>query len=294
MSNTLLLVVMGALGAIVGSFLNVVIYRLPRPGLTITRPRRSFCPNCGAAIRWHDNIPIVSYFILGGRCRSCRQPLALRYLVVEAATAALFLLLVVAHPPAESEALGGGSAARLGLLLVYLWVLSAAVAITGIDWDFKIIPDQITLPLAVGLPFACALLPASQGSACGWVFRQLLDAGLHPSLAAYTSSVGGELVGIFFLWGLVVLFSWILRKQAMGLGDVKYLGVIGGLCGPERALAAFGVACVVGAVVGVPVRLLRGDREIPFGPFLSVGLTLMILAGEPVVDFMLHWPERVA
>jgi leader peptidase (prepilin peptidase)/N-methyltransferase len=307
----IVLVVCAVLGAAVGSFLNVVIHRLPDPNLSVSSPRRSFCPRCKSAIAWYDNLPILSYFILLGRCRSCHLPIPLRYLVVEILTACLFLFFAAARLPS-------GDASRLTgtdllVLAIQLAVVASAIAITWIDWDLKIIPDEITLPGCVLLPFLSALAPALQDHPHAWTFHQL-SAVTSPPIAGYLTATIGELAGMGALLVLVSVFSRLIplywralrrmrkaagqptssdeipsRVEAMGLGDVKYLALIGAAVGPEGAFLCFLLACLVGALVGVVFRFVTGDREVPFGPFLSVGLIAIMLAGEQLIQGLTHF-----
>jgi leader peptidase (prepilin peptidase)/N-methyltransferase len=307
----MVLVVSAVLGAAVGSFLNVVIHRLPDPALTVCSPRRSFCPQCKAAIAWYDNLPILSYFLLLGRCRSCQHPIPLRYLVVELVTACLFLFFAALHVPVG----GGSKLAPTDLLVlgIQFAVVAAAIAITWIDWDLKIIPDEITLPGCILLPFLSALAPALQDHPYAWTFRRLETVMSRP-VAAYLTATIGEVVGMVALLVLVLVFSRLIplywrgmrrarkamgattpsdeipaRVEAMGLGDVKYLALIGAAVGPEGACLCFLLACMVGAFFGVIFRYVTGDREVPFGPFLSVGLIAIMIAGEQLVRGLLRF-----
>jgi len=235
-------------GLIVGSYLNVVIYRLPRRISTV-RPR-SRCPACGAPIRARDNLPLVSWVLLGGRCRDCSAAISPRYPLLEAATAGLFAL-AVARFGVTFDAL---AAALFAALLV---------ALAGIDVDHMILPDRITLP---GLALALALQPwLGWGSLAGGVAGALLGAGLLLALS-----------------GL-----WELAKgvEGMGLGDVKMLAMIGGLLGVRGVLVTLVVASLAGSLAGF-VLLARGSIELsgklPFGLFLALGGLVALFAGEPI------------
>jgi leader peptidase (prepilin peptidase)/N-methyltransferase len=244
----------GATGACVGSFLNVVIWRLPR-GESLSRPR-SRCPRCAAPIRWFDNVPVLSWLWLRARCRRCRAPISARYPLVEAATAALFLLVASRHAPAD----GGGAVALAATEAVFL---AALLAITFIDLDHRIIPDRITKP---GMAIACLLA--------------LLVPGLHSAtflpevtnrrLAGLLEAVAGLLVG----GGVILLVRWIgtkaLKKEAMGLGDAKLLAMIGALTSPVRALYALLLASLSGAVLGAFAVYARTRRPAPVAGTLAV------------------------
>jgi leader peptidase (prepilin peptidase)/N-methyltransferase len=246
------------LGLVVGSFLNVVIVRLPR-GESIVRPR-SRCPGCGSAIRWYDNIPVASWLALRGRCRACRRPIPVRYPVVELATALLFL----------------ATRLRFGwswLLPVRDWpFVSALVAISFIDLEHRIIPDVLSLGgLALGLLTAWfvpgfGLLPAFSGAAIGF---------------------GGFYA---FAW----LYQAITKRSGLGGGDVKLLAMLGAFLGPGGVFASVLISSVFGSVVGITWALLQRRAKvdegapkgtllhvaIPYGPFLVVGGLYYYLLGD--------------
>jgi leader peptidase (prepilin peptidase)/N-methyltransferase len=282
-----------ALGAVIGSFLNVVIYRLPRAeeGLTVAYPAQSFCPQCKEPIRGYDNVPIISYFVLAGKCRKCKAKIPLRYFFVELFTATLFALLAIRHEP------------HYALAAVYAAVTAALIACTFIDIDLQIIPDKIDIPGMVLAPLASALVPTLHGrvDANGvWTFR---DLGVHvlslnvdvpvplgePRLAAALSSVVGIAAGAGVIWVIGVLGSVVFRKEAMGFGDVKLLGMIGGFIGWKGVLIALLLACFAGAVIGVIVKLATKDPYIPFGPFLSLGALCMMAARAEVEHVIYVW-----
>jgi leader peptidase (prepilin peptidase) / N-methyltransferase len=225
----------GALfGALLGSFVNVVIHRLPRE-MSLVRPR-SHCPGCGAPIAFYDNIPLVSYFVLGGRCRRCRAPIAARYPLVEALGAGL---------------VGGvvWLAASPGMALAWAAFALALLAVLFIDYDFQIIPDVITLPgIALGLVAAV------------WGPLPVKDAliGL---------AVGGG--------GLLLVaegYRRIARREGLGLGDVKLMAMVGAFLGWHGALATLVLGSFAGSLVGVAlIASRRGTRltALPFGSFLA-------------------------
>lgn len=232
-------------GLTVGSFLNVVIWRLPRGGLF--EKRRSHCPRCDAAIAWRDNLPLVSWLRLGGRCRACRAPISVRYPLVEALTGALFLLAHLARRPDLP-----GSA----LLAAFL---AALVAISFIDLDHRIIPDRITKP---GILLAVALAPWSGLHPPDWI------AGTKPALSALLHAGAGAAVGAGVVLAIRAVGSWILKKEAMGLGDVKLLGLIGGVVGPLQVLYALSLGCLAGALIGG--LMFAWGRRRPMGCVVTV------------------------
>lgn len=237
------------IGSIVGSFLNVVIYRVPR-GESVVRPP-SACPACGTRLRARDNIPVLGYLLLRGRCRYCSAPISPRYPTVEVLAGLLPLLVF----------------ARFGLgreLLVY-WPLSyVLLVISFIDLDLRIIPDKVTLP----------------GIAVGLVVAPLVG------LTGFWESLIGILVGGGALYLIGVLGELILRKESMGGGDVKLAAMLGAFLGWKIILLALFSAFLVGAVVGVAAMAGKSkdwDHAVPFGPFIALGAVLALLWGEPLL-----------
>lgn len=230
-------------GLVVGSFLNVVIWRLPR-GENLSRPR-SHCPGCGSLIRWFDNVPLVSWVLLRGRCRHCHASIAVRYPLVELLTGVLFLLAWRTAPD---------TATAISMAVF----LAALVAITWIDIDHRIIPDAITKPGMVIFIVAAGLndLHLHGPGAHAWVgHKPVLDQILNAGLGC---AVGAGTVGLIRLLG-----SWVLRKEAMGLGDVKLLGMVGAAVGPLYCLYALALACLCGAVIGGVLFAVGKRRPMP-------------------------------
>ena len=240
-----------AAGLIIGSFLNVCIVRLPADE-SIVAPR-SHCRSCKEPLAWYDNVPLLGWAALRGRCRHCSAPISLRYPLVEAVTAGLFAVLVTHGFPARE-------------LFLYLALVSALIVITFIDFDHFIIPDAITLPSILVAPaFAFAVG--------------------HVSV---TDSALGIVVGGGILWSVAALYERIRKQEGMGFGDVKLLAMIGGFQGWVGALFALLVAAVLGSVVGVAVitaRRGRLDSAIPFGPFLTGGSLVYLLWGPELIDW---------
>ena len=236
-------------GLLLGSFLNVVAYRLPRNERLGND--RSRCPSCATQIRAFDNVPVLSWLLLGGRCRSCDAPISARYPLVEAGTAALLAAVVAVHH-ADTPRLA------LGLVLVAL-----LVPIALIDLDRRLIPNRLTGPGAVlAVAIGLALDPAGQPERL----------------------VAGAAAAAFFL------VAALLRPGGMGMGDVKLAGVIGLFLGAS-VIPALLIALVLGTAVGAVViaRLGAAGRKVavPFGPFLAAGAVLGLLAGEPLIDWYL-------
>ncbi len=265
-------------GLLVGSFLNVVILRLPKrlmhdwrcqcrellgmeggdepepPGLVV---KRSHCPDCGATIRARDNIPVLSWLLLRGRCRDCGTRISFRYPLVELATA-LLSVAVIWHFGISPEGLGA---------LVLTWALIAA---TGIDFDHQLLPDQITLPLM-------------------WLGLFLnLWLGLFASLE---EAVIGALAGYLTLWSVFHLFKLITGKEGMGYGDFKLLAALGAWLGWHVLPLIILLAALVGTVVGVALMILaRHGRNVPiaFGPYLAAAGWIALIWGDRIVDFWLY------
>ena len=256
---TLAVVLLGALGLVVGSFLNVVIARVPS-GASIVRPR-SACPRCGAPITARDNVPLLSWLILRGRCRDCRGPISVRYPLVE-------LLTGVLWAATASWCLVGGDLPHLALLPTLLVVGSAGVALISIDIDHQRLPDVIVLPLypLVGIGLVGAGLLSGD-----WPIERSLA-----SAALWLAAVGG-------IW-------LVSRGRAMGLGDVKLaplLGLVLGWIGWGPAVIGLGSAWIAGGCVAAALLATRraGRRQaVAFGPFLIIGFWLGSFLGAPLLD----------
>jgi leader peptidase (prepilin peptidase)/N-methyltransferase len=252
--HILLPVVAGLLGLVIGSYLNVVIHRLPR-GLSTVTPRSS-CPACGAPIRARDNVPLVSWLLLGGRCRACGAPISWRYPAIEAVTALLFVACAVRFGPTPAAA-----AAALFCALM--------VALAAIDAEHLILPDRLTLP---GIAAGLLLAP--------WV------AGLGFLDALFGALLGAGL--LLALWG-----GWYLlrREEGMGLGDVKMLALIGAFLGVKGVLVALFFAALSGALAGLALMWRKGvglKAKLPFGAFLALGGIVSLFAGRPLADWYLR------
>ncbi|MCA1614436.1 MAG: prepilin peptidase [Acidobacteria bacterium] len=265
------LVFVTALGAMIGSFLNVVIHRVPREE-SIVFPN-SRCPSCGTAIRPYDNVPVLSWVALRGRCRSCRSPIAARYPAVEALTAALFALVLLRD---------GVSVA----LLPDLVFVAALVALIFIDAEHMILPDVITLP-GFGLALvARVLLPNLDG-------LSFLAAGTLAGWPDWAVSLAGALLGALAGGGTLWLLGWLWERlrgvEAMGLGDVKMMFMVGAYLGWPLTVLTLFLAVVSGSVAGIALMLWRRDRDmqmlLPFGIFLGTGAVIALLAGRPIVDW---------
>jgi leader peptidase (prepilin peptidase)/N-methyltransferase len=240
-----------AMGAILGSFLNVLIYRLPR-GESIVRPP-SACPECGRRITPRDNIPIVSYLILRGRCRHCKAVISSRYPVVELLAGLVPVLLLWRY--------GLGREALVLCLLSYVLIV-----VSFIDLDLRIIPDRVTLPgIAVGLILAPYL-----------------------GLTTFGGSLLGAVVGGGALYLIAIAGTAAFGKESMGGGDIKLAAMLGAFLGWQAVLLLLFVAFLSGAVAGAILLAVRGkdcEHAIPFGPFIAFGTLLAVVWG----DALLAW-----
>jgi leader peptidase (prepilin peptidase)/N-methyltransferase len=270
-------VALAVLGLCIGSFLNVVIHRLP-PMLehgwrkesaellgvkvddaeapTLSKPA-SRCPACRHPIAWHENLPVVSYLLLRGRCSACKTRISPRYPLVEIFTAVLFALVGARFGPQP---------------VVLLWCGFAAVlvALAGIDWDTTLLPDGLTLPL---------LWAGLVASAMGWTLP-LPDA------------IWGAVAGYLSLWSVYWLFKLTTGKEGMGFGDFKLLAAVGAWLGWKMLLPVILAASIIGAAVGIGMKLsaaLREGRYVPFGPFLAGAALVVMLAGQARVLNWLGW-----
>lgn len=241
-------------GAMVGSFLNVCIFRLPK-NESIVFPA-SHCLLCKTPIAWHDNIPLVSFFLLKGRCRHCREKISAQYVVVEFLTACVFVLFYRVFGVSVQG-------------MIYLGLTLSLLVETFIDLEHRIIPDEITLPgMLIGLGLS-AFIPALHHQTSHW-------AGLLQSLF-------GLLIGGGFLYATGTLAEIILKKEAMGGGDVKLLAMIGAFLGWQGVLWTIFVSSVFGSIVGVYLRLRHGEEKIPFGPYLGLAAVLYLFFGQEMI-----------
>jgi len=246
--------VAAAYGLVFGSFLNVVVYRLPR-GMSLLRPR-SHCPACGALVRWFDNIPLLSFLLLLGRCRACRARISVRYPVVELACGAL----------------AAAVAARFGLTVVgaeAMLLVMLLLPLAFIDLEHHLLPDVLTLPgIAIGLA----------ASAAG-------------GLVGFADALVGAAAGAVLPYAVIVVYRRLRGVEGMGLGDVKLLAMVGAFLGWRGMLLTLGLGATAGAVVGLALIASgrgRRDTELPFGTFLAGAAAVVLFAG-PALARALGW-----
>jgi len=261
-------------GLVVGSFLNVCIVRLPEERSVITPP--SHCPRCRERIRWYDNIPLLSFLVLRGACRSCGMPISWRYPLVEALNGLLWLWCA---------AVFGVS----GEALLSMALCSSLLVITFIDLDHQIIPDVITLPgIVIGLA-AAPLFMTALAEPLPHLFGRLL-----PSAGPYLSGFLNALIGLLAGGGPLFAIGWLWQKlrgiEAMGGGDVKLMGMVGSFLGWQGAVMTVLLGAFAGSVVGITLIALRrqqADQQIPFGPFLALGSLVTLFYGVDLRDWYL-------
>jgi len=261
-------------GLIVGSFLNVCIARIPLD-LSIVRPA-SQCPRCKTPIRWFDNIPLVSYAVLLGRCRTCGQRISWRYPLVELLNGLLFLWVY-------------SEFGFTGESLLVMALCSSLVVITFIDLDHQIIPDVITYPgMVTGLLVAPFFMTA---------LAEPLPFGLEgllPPLGQYSTSFLNALLGLLLggapLYFIGLLWEKLRKVEAMGGGDVKFMAMVGAFLGWKGAFLTIMIGAISGSVIGVALILLKkhqADKVIPFGPFLVFGTILTLFNGYEIISWYL-------
>jgi leader peptidase (prepilin peptidase)/N-methyltransferase len=240
------------LGLVIGSFLNVLIYRIPLRKQFVSG--RSVCPNCRQAIKWYHNIPVLSYLVLRGRCAYCKARISFRYPLVELLNGLAYLYFFW----------------RFGWtveLAVFAFLASALLVIFFVDLDHQIIPDLITLPgmvIGLGVSFAPGGI------------------GILPSLI-------GLLVGGGSLYLVALLGDWLFKKESMGGGDIKMAAMLGAFLGWQKVIFVFMASAVIGLVVSVAIMAvsakLRKTRLVPFGPFIAIAAMLAIVWGDRIIEY---------
>jgi leader peptidase (prepilin peptidase)/N-methyltransferase len=252
--NIPILVLAGILGLSVGSFLNVCIYRLPLGQSLASPPSR--CPKCGRSLRWFDNIPVISWLALRGKCGQCGAPISIQYPIVELVTAGLAVLIVTMTPP--------------GVLLASRLVFAAMlIVLFVIDLEHQILPNIITLPgIAVGFAFSWFAPPGP------------------------VDSILGIALGAGVLYAIAAGYYLLRREEGMGMGDVKMLAMIGAFLGWRAVLLTLILASFAGAVIGVALMAAKDENlryALPFGTFLALGALVAMLVGESILTWYLGY-----
>lgn len=238
-------------GLIVGSFLNVCIHRIPAEQSVVWPGSR--CPSCLTPIRWYDNVPLLSYLALGGRCRDCQLRIPLRYPAVEFLTGAAFVVVSAKGFPPQ-------------VTFLYCILTACYITISFIDFDHKIIPDVISIPSLWIAPLVA------------FVVGQI----------SVKESLIGIAIGGGVLWAIAAGYEKIRKQEGMGFGDVKLLAMVGGFQGWQASLFSLIIGSVLGTIVGVTLMVVRRgrlDMEIPFGPFIVAGAMLHMLGGPALIDW---------
>jgi leader peptidase (prepilin peptidase)/N-methyltransferase len=247
------------LGSAIGSFLNVCIYRIPREKSIVNPP--SACPGCEKAIRFYDNIPILSFILIKGKCRDCGSKISIRYPLVEL-LAGIFFLILYRQFGFSFE------------LIVFIIFLSLLIVISFIDLDFQIIPDILSIG-GVVLGFLLAIARP---------FFRNIDPKFGILDSLYGIALGGGL-----LFAIAWLYQFFTKREGMGGGDIKLLGMIGAFCGWKGVVFSLVSGSVLGTIVGIPLMLAKGRNTkyaIPFGPFLSLGAIIFIFRGDSLMYFL--------
>ena len=266
----------GLVGILIGSFLNVVVYRLPKmleqqwqaeaadmAGLEPPEQEpfnlmvpRSRCPHCGHAIRWFENIPVLSFLALGGKCSACKAPISMRYPVVEAVVASLIFSCAWVYGATPTGLVWCGFSAML-------------VALALIDWDTTLLPDDLTLPL---------------------VWFGLIAAEMHWIPLTLSDAVWGAVSGYMSLWLVYWAFKLATGKEGMGYGDFKLFAALGAWFGWQTLIPLILIASVIGALVGIALKLNASLREggyVPFGPFLAgAGFSALVFGPQTLRAFV--------
>jgi leader peptidase (prepilin peptidase)/N-methyltransferase len=242
-------------GAIVGSFLNVCIIRLPKEESIISPG--SHCPHCNHPIKFYDNIPLISYLLLRGKCRYCKRSISAQYPLVEGITAIGSLLLFLKYGLSWSY-------------LFYFSFVAALIVITVIDLYHQIIPDVISIP---------------------WIGVGLLGALIIPHITFFNSLLG-ILLGGGSLFVVATLYQWLFKREGMGGGDVKLLAMIGAFLGWESVILTILLSSLIGSITGIIIIALKGKDfkyAIPFGPFLSLGAVIALFYKNEIISWYLQF-----
>jgi leader peptidase (prepilin peptidase) / N-methyltransferase len=269
---TLIAIIVFLFGLIIGSFLNVCILRIPG-GKSIVLPA-SACPKCGAPIRPYDNIPVLSWLLLRGKCRACKTPISPMYPVVELLTGLLFLACFYAFG-LTPEALKWAAFAAIMVVLVFT------------DLRERILPDMVNFTgFSIGLAFSLVTKPID-GTAL-WIANHVFDFPPPAPVLSFVDAILGAAVGSGLLWIVSEGYFRLRGREGMGLGDVKMMLMAGAFLGVKRVLLTIFVGAVLGSVLGILFILVRrkgSDYELPFGTFLGAAALMVVFYGTPAVNW---------
>lgn len=258
--HIIFLIVVFVFGAVIGSFLNVCIYRIPRKKSIVHPP--SSCPACEKPVRFYDNVPLISYLVLKGKCRDCGARISFRYFLVELITAVVFMMIY----------------RRWGLsyeFFIQIFFVAVLIVVSFIDYDFQIIPDILSV---------------------GGMVAGLIISLVRPGFQVM-EAVWGVLIGGGVLFAIAYGYQLITKREGMGGGDIKLLAMIGSFSGLKGVLFSLIGGSIVGTLVGIPLMFMKGREEgtkyaIPFGPFLSLCAVLYLFMGPGVIhavnEFLLN------
>ena len=272
------------LGACIASFLNVVIWRVPRGESIVSPP--SHCPKCNALIRWYQNIPILAWLALRGKCANCKEPISPRYILIETLGGLLFLAAFLAFlAPAVTLTRTGISApwpCVAYLVVMWIWI-SLMIVGSMIDYDLQLLPDFVTVGgMVLGLVFSGAM------SAC----RFFALSNVHWFELEIVWSLAGLVLGFGLLWLIRFIGGKVFKREAMGLGDVFLMGAVGALFGPVAVLVTLVLSSLFGSVIGLGMIALAKARfgrftAIPYGPYICLGCLAWMFYGQQIVSWYL-------
>jgi leader peptidase (prepilin peptidase) / N-methyltransferase len=259
-------------GLLIGSFLNVCIYRLPRD-LSVVSPR-SFCPECDRGIAWYDNVPLLSYVLLRGRCRQCGTRIPIRYPLVEFLTAACFFAAVWVRPHGID-----------GVAIKYCVFAAIVITLVFSDFEERILPDEFTLGgVAIGLVIA-VLVPSTNMS----LLRFFMSSIQNPRVVSLIEAAFAALFSSMALWLVGFIYQKLRHREGLGLGDVKMVAMIGAFLGLQFVLLTLIVGSLLGAVVGLCYIFFTGKDastyELPFGAFLGIAAIGVAFWGEIMITW---------
>ena len=263
------------LGLVIGSFLNVCIARLPRK-MSVSLPR-SHCPSCKNPIPWRDNVPILSYIMLGGRCRHCKTKISARYLIVEAVNGLISVLLYL----------------KFGLSVewfVYLIFSGALLVLAVIDVDHRILPDPITLN-GIWIGVLANLYLAPQHPLISSLFQWAGMNAPNPRLVAFAGSILGIVVGGGLLWFVGEAYFRLRGVEGMGFGDVKMMAMVGAFLGAPLTLLTIMLGSLLGSIIGLMFIRMSGktrEYELPFGTFLALAAIIAVLYGNVLIQLYVN------